>query len=75
MQNQMMMMLMNQLKAKNPQMFQMVQQARQNQNNPMELLKQITSNYSSEQKDNFYKQVEQMGFAPEVINKVKGINT
>ena len=40
-----------------------------------ELLKQITSNYSSEQKDNFYKQVEQMGFAPEVVNKVKGINT
>lgn len=54
----------------------MVEQARQNQNNPMELFKQITSNYSDEQMNNFYKQAEQMGFSEELINQVKnGINT
>lgn len=64
------------MKAKNPQMFQIVEQARQNQNNPMELFKQITSNYSDEQMNNFYKQAEQMGFSEELINQVKnGINT
>lgn len=52
-------------------MFQMVEQARQNQNNPMELFKQITSNYSDEQMNNFYKQAEQMGFDKNLIDQVK----
>ena len=56
-------------------MFQMVEQAQKNQSNPMEMLKQITSKYSPEQMNNFYSQVEKMGFSPEVIKKVKeGIN-
>ena len=72
MQQQMMMMLMNQLKAKNPQMFQMVDQARQNQSNPIDIFKQITSKNTPEQMENFYKKVEQLGFSPEVINQLKG---
>ena len=64
-------MMLNQLKAKNPQIFQIVEQARQNQNNPMELFKQITSNYSDEQMNNFYKQAEQMGFDKNLIDQVK----
>lgn len=72
MQQQMMMMLMNQLKAKNPQMFQMVEQARQNQSNPIDLFKQITNKNTPEQMNAFYKKVEQMGFSPEVIDKLKG---
>ena len=75
MQNQMMSMLMNQLKAKNPQMFQMVEQARQNKSNPIEIFRQITSDKTPEQMDSFYKRIEQMGFAPDVINQLKGINT
>ena len=56
-------------------MFQMVEQARQNQSNPLEIFKQITSNNTPEQMDNFYKKIEQMGFSPDVINQLKCINT
>ena len=56
---------------KNPQMFQMVEQAKQNQSNPVELFKQITNKNTPEQMDAFYKKVEQMGFSQDVINKLK----
>ena len=68
----MMVMLMNQLKAKNPNLFQMIEQARQNQSNPVELFKQITNGRSPEQMEAFYKKAEQMGFPTETINKLKG---
>lgn len=56
-------------------MFQLVEQARANQNNPMELFKQVTSKYTPEQLNNFYNQAEQMGFSKDLINQVKsGIN-
>lgn len=67
----MMTMLMNQLKARNPQMFKMVEQAQQNKSNPIDLFKQITNQRSPEQMKMFYNQVEQMGFSPDVINKLK----
>lgn len=67
----MMTMLMNQLKARNPQMLKMVEQARQNQNNPVDLFKQITKERTPEQMNNFYKQIEQMGFSPDLINRLK----
>ena len=54
----------------------MVEQARQNKNNPMEMFKQITSKYSPEQLDNFYSQAEKMGFSSDFINQIKNdINT
>lgn len=60
---------------KNPQMYQMINQAKENQNNPMELFKSVTSNYSSEQMENFYNQAKKMGFSDELIEEVKnGIN-
>jgi len=52
-------------------MFQMVEQARKNQNNPIDFFKQITNGRSPEQMDAFYKQVEQMGFSPDLINQLK----
>jgi len=75
MQGQVMQMLMSQLKMKNPQMFQMIEQAQRNQRNPMEMFKQITNKYSPEQMNNFYSQIERMGFSPDLIKQVKGINT
>lgn len=59
------------MKAKNPQMLQMIQQAQKNNGNPVDLFKQITNGRSEEQMNQFYKQVEQMGFSPEIINKLK----
>ena len=70
MQNQMIQMLMNQLKAKNPQMFQVIEQARQNQNNPKELLKQITKDYTPEQKENFKKFASGFGITEEQLNDI-----
>ena len=53
----------------------MIEQARINQNNPIEVFKQVTSKYSTEQMDSFYKQAKNMGFSDELINEVKnGIN-
>lgn len=59
------------MKAKNPQMYQMVSQARQNQNNPMEMFKQITKDYTPEQMNSFYSQAEKMGVPLELIEQVK----
>jgi len=54
----------------------MVEQAQRNKSNPMEMIKQITSKYSPEQMNNFYNQVEKLGFSPDVINQIKtGINS
>ena len=52
-------------------MFQMVEQARQNQSNPIEMFKQVTNNYSPEQMNNFYQQIERMGFSPDLIEQLK----
>ena len=75
MQNQMMMMLMNQLKARNPQFFQMINQARQNNSNPQELYKEITSKYTPEQMQKFTNFAKQFGFSEEQLNQLNGINT
>ena len=76
MQNPMLTMYLNQLKAKNPQMFNTVNQAIKNKNNPMELFKQVTSNFDDKTKTQFFNQAKQMGFSDELIEQVKnGINT
>lgn len=72
MQSQIAQMLLGQLKARNPQAFQTVEKAMQNQSNPIDLFKQITGKNTPEQMETFYKKVEQMGFSPDVINKLKG---
>ena len=52
-------------------MLKMVEQARQNQSNPIDLFRQITNKRSPEQMNAFYKQIEQMGFSPDIINQLK----
>ena len=71
MQNQMMMMLMKQLQMRNPQMFQMLEQARKNNNNPEELFKEITKNYKPEQMEMIFNKARQFGIGDDVINKLK----
>ena len=74
--NQITMILMNQLKAKNPQMFQRIEQLRQNQSNPIEIFKQVTNGYSNDQMNNFYNQARNMGFSDDLINQLKnGVDT
>ena len=71
MQGQMMSMLMNQLKMRNPQMFKMLEQAQKNQNNPQELFKEVTKNYKPEQIENIFNQARKFGIGDDVINKLK----
>ena len=48
----------------------------QNNGNPIELFKQITSGYSNEQMDNFFNQAKNMGFDENTINQLKnGVDT
>jgi len=70
-----MMMLMNQLKARNPQLFQMVNNIRQSNGNPQELFKQITSGYTPEQMKRFNQYAQQFGITQEQLNQINGINT
>ena len=66
--NQVLQMMLNQKKKKNPQMFQMIELARQNQNNPMEIFKQVTQKYSPQQMEQLYANARKFGI-PEIMIK------
>ena len=64
------------MKAKNPQVFQMVEQARKNNTNPMDMFKQVTDKYKPEQLEGIFARAKQMGVPEEYIEQVKSsINT
>ena len=52
-------------------MFQLVEQARKNQNNPMEMFKNATKNYSPEQMENLINRAKQFGVPTEAIKQVQ----
>lgn len=52
-------------------MFQMLDQARKNNNNPMELLKQVTQNYNPEQINGIFEKAKQFGVPEDVIKQVQ----
>ena len=68
-----MQMLMNQLqtqvKAKNPQLFQQFQNLTKKQNNPQEILNEMTSKYTPEQMKSFRKFANGFGITDEQLNK------
>ena len=59
------------MKAKNPQVFKFIEQARQNQSKPEELFKQLTNKYTPEQKNALFERAKQFGIGDDVINKLK----
>ena len=63
--------VLNQLKQKNPQMFQVIEQAKQNQSNPMDLLKQVVGNYTPEQMKNFYNTAQMMGCPNDILSQIQ----
>ena len=63
------------MKIKNPQMYQQINQLRQSNGNPSELLKQVIGNYTPEQMNNFINQARMMGFNDSLLNQISGINT
>ena len=57
-------------------MFKTINKAMQNKDNPMELFKQVTSNYDDKTKKAFFQQAKQMGFSDSLLNQVQqSINT
>ena len=52
-------------------MFQFLEQAQKNQNNPQEVFKEITKNYKPEQMENIFNKAKQFGISEETINKLK----
>lgn len=64
------------MKSTNPQMYQQIEQLKQNNGNPMNLLKQITNNYDDKTRNAFFQQAKQYGFNDELLQYVQnGINT
>ena len=59
------------MKMKNPQVFQVIEQARKNNGNPMEMFKQITNGYKPEQLNSLFDRAKQMGIPEEYIKQVK----
>lgn len=62
---------MNQLKTRNPQMFQKVEQLKNSNGNPMDLFKEATSGYTPEQMNQFYENAKKFGIPDEVIQQVQ----
>lgn len=62
---------MNQLKMKNPQMFQKINQIKNSNGNPLTLFNEITNNYTSEQMNYLFDKAKQMGIPEEYIKQVK----
>lgn len=58
-------------------MYQVINQARQNNSNPMDMLKQVTSGYTPEQMNNLFARAKQMGVPDSVLNQIQnnGIDT
>ena len=57
-------------------MFQIVDQARKKNNNPMDLLKQVTKNYNPEQMNGLFEKAKQFGISEDVIKQAQeGIKT
>ena len=67
-------MLMNQVKARNPQMFQQFQNLQKSQNKPQDVLNNMMKNYSPEQMNKFRQFANGFGITNEQLDKY-GVNT
>lgn len=52
-------------------MFQVVNQIKQNNGNPMDLFKQVTSKYTPEQMDSLFNRAKQMGVPDDVLEQAQ----
>ena len=52
-------------------MFQLLKQMQEKQNNPMDMLKQVTKNYNSEQINNLFERAKQFGVSDEVLEQTR----
>ena len=64
---------MNQLQARNPQAFQIINQARNSGTNPQEFIRQMMNGVTPEQMQNVLTQAKNMGVPPEILNQVQNM--
>ena len=66
-------MLMNQLQQKNPQGFQIVNQAMQSNGNPQAILQQVLTNATPEQREGLLKQAKNYGVPNDVLLQIQNM--
>lgn len=64
---------MQQIQSQNPQGFQILNQAMNNGTNPMQLIKQVMSNVSSQQMQDIMTQAKQLGVPDEILQQMQNI--
>lgn len=64
---------MAQLQTRNPQMAQMINQARNSGTNPQEFLKQVMKNSNAQEVQEILVQAQQMGVPDDVLKTVQNI--
>ena len=64
---------MTQLQARNPQMFNMISQARNNGENPQNILKQMMGNATPEQTQRVFNQARNMGVPDDFLNQLQNM--
>ena len=65
--------MMNQMKLKTPKNFQIAQNLMQNRNNPQDLVNQIMSNISPEQKQNLLNQMKSYGCPDNILSQLQNM--
>lgn len=62
---------MNQLRARNPQMFQMINQAKNSGANPKDFMKQVMNGATPEQMQNVLTQASNLGVPKEILSQIQ----
>ena len=69
--NQITMILMNQLKIKRPEIYKVVNQAKQNNGDPVEFFNQVTEKYTPEQLELLFDKARGFGIPEETISRLQ----
>lgn len=71
--NPIMNMMMCQLQSRNPQMFQMINTARNNGTNPQSMLKQMMGKMSPQQMQGVMQQAKSMGCPDNILSQIQNL--
>lgn len=71
--NPIMNMMMGQLQSRNPQMFQMINMARNNGTNPQSMLKQMMGKMSPQQMQGVMQQAKSMGCPDNILSQIQNL--
>ena len=71
--NPLIQMLMMRLQKQNPQGYQMVNEAMQNNGNPQSIIQQMMNNATPEQKESLFKQARQYGVPNDILSKIQNM--